>query len=381
MKTRTVSTKDGAVTQQRPVRRNKRTTKLIVSKTNNYVFAGALMDAVHEPILILDKDLTVQAANSALFRTFKITPAEIMQRNLDDFILRNPQMKRLIRRLHKLNTARTQFKEFELKYNFLKIGERIMLINARHIIFDNEQSDFTLLTLEDITKRRIIEQQKDDFVGYVTHELKTPLTSLSAFIQILQGYHEKTQDKKSQFLVAKVAGQVERLTSLLSSFNSVYKAQNGVLQLNKIRFNLSALVTETVETFQYTTATHTITIEGSLNKEVNADRERIRQVIVNLLINAIKYSPTSDTIIVRLQEAAKEVTVSVEDFGLGIPKSQQEHIFERFFRVKNKEKYNVKGLGLGLYITKEIMAAHEGKLWVESIEGKGSTFSFSLPIK
>jgi PAS domain S-box-containing protein len=360
--------------------REQQAAKLLVTNTNNYVFAGALIDAIHEPILILDQYLTIQAANSAFFQTFKVTPQGVMQRNIANLGTQNLQMRKLIRRLRKLNNTEISFKEFELTFQFTKIGERIMLINAKRIIFDNKQSEFILLSIEDVTRRKIVEQQKDDFVGYVTHELKTPLTSLSAFIQILQGYHEKTKDKKSQFLLAKVAGQVDRLTSLLSSFNSVYKAQNGMLGLQKTKFNLADVVREAVETFQYITSTHTISSEGTLSKQISADRERIRQVISNLLMNAIKYSPTADTIIVKLTETTKYVTVSVQDFGMGIPKSQQDRIFERFFRVKAKEKYNVKGLGLGLYITQEIINAHGGQLWVESTEGKGSTFSFSLPV-
>ncbi|MGI8420566.1 MAG: ATP-binding protein [Candidatus Levyibacteriota bacterium] len=362
-------------------RHNHHATKVVVSNTNNYVFAGALIDAIHEPIIILDKELTIQAANSALFQTFKVTPQGTMQRNIADLGIKNSQMRKLTNRLQKLATTETSFKEFELTYKFTKVGERIMRINAKRIIFDQKQSDFLLLSIEDITQRKIIEQQKDDFVGYVTHELKTPLTSLAAFVQILQGYHEKTRDKKSQFLLAKVAGQIERLTKLLSSFNHVYKAQNGMLELKNTPFSLTDLVKETVETFQYTTSTHIITIEGTVTSLIKADKERIRQVIVNLLINAIKYSPTADVIIVKLDENPQEVTISVQDFGIGIPKSQQDHIFERFFRVKAKEKYNIKGLGLGLYITREIIKAHGGKLAVESVEGKGSTFSFSLPVK
>ena len=354
---------------------------VIVTRTNNYLFAGALIDAIHEPIVILDKDLTIQAANSVFFNVFKVSPQGTLQRNINILGNKNTQMRRLINRLRKLDYKKTSFKEFELKYTFTKIGERIMLINAKHIMYDHEQSDLILLTIEDITQRKLIEQQKDDFVGYVTHELKTPLTSLSVFIQILQGYHEKTKDKRSQYLLTKAAGQVERLTTLLSSFNNVYKAQNGMLEIKKTKFNLDMVVHEAVETFQYTTTTHTITIKGKLTKQISADRERIRQVISNLLINAIKYSPNADTIVVALKETPKDVTVSVQDFGIGIPKSQQERVFERFFRVKAKEKYNIKGLGLGLYITREIIKTHKGKLWVESTEGKGSTFSFSLPVK
>ena len=344
-------------------------------------YIDAIIDAIHEPVLILNKDLLVQSANKAFFKKFKTTYKRTYETNLADLVSRSPQIKKLIRRLRKLSKHNASFKEVEVTYPFRNMGERTLLINAKRIIYDKKESDFILLSIEDITQRKIIERQKDDFVGYVTHELKTPLTSLSAFIQLLQGYHTKTGDKKSQFLLAKVAGQLDRLTNLLSSFNQVYKSQTGMLELHKETIDLYELARETVEMFQYTTATHTISIEGNITKPITVDKERIRQVIINLLINAIKYSPDADAIIVKFHEGPKHVIVSVQDFGPGIPKAAQTKIFERFFRMKDNQKYNVKGLGLGLYIASEIVKAHKGKLWVESEEGKGATFSFSLPIK
>src|SRR6185437_3260659 len=130
-----------------------------------------------------------------------------------------------------------------------------------------------------------------------------------------------------------------------------------------------------------TTPTHTISLEGNITKPIAADKERIRQVLINLLMNAIKYSPKSDTILVKFGQDTKKMTVSVQDFGPGIPQAAQTQIFDRFFRIKNNQHYNVKGLGLGLYISLEIIKAHHGKLWVDSKEGQGATFSFSLPIK
>ncbi len=152
--------------------------------------------------------------------------------------------------------------------------------------------------------------------------------------------------------------------------------------LQKETTDLSEIIKETVEVFQYTTSTHTISIDRQITRPIPIDKERIREVIVNLLVNAIKYSPDADTIVVKLREEKRHVVVSVQDFGPGIPQEAQSKIFERFFRIKNSNHaYNVKGLGLGLYIASEIIKAHKGKLWVESMEGKGSTFSFSLPIE
>lgn len=351
------------------------------AKTVQNISIEAIIDAIHEPVLILDKALIIQSINKSFVKKFKFSKKALVGKPLRLNTTDNPQAEKFINQLKKLTSGNVQFAELELTYLFSKIGERTLLINAKQIAYENKQSDIILLSIEDITQRKLVERQKDDFVGYVTHELKTPLTTLSAFTQLLQGYHEKTGDKKSQFLLAKVAGQIERLTTLLSSFSQVYKAQTGMLQLHKEKTDLYELVKETVEMFQYTTTTHTISLEGNITKPVSVDKERLRQVVINLLINAIKYSPRSDTIIVKFAEEAKKVIVSIQDFGPGIPQAAQAQIFERFFRIKNKQSYTVKGLGLGLYISLEIIKAHKGKLWVKSEKNKGATFSFSLPRK
>jgi len=350
-------------------------------KTYQDTYIDAVIDAIHEPVLILDRNLIVRSVNIVLLKKFKLTKKALIGKRIFLYNTRNPQIQQLIKRLQNLSNKNMSFKGFELTYSFEEIGEKTLLISAKQIHFGTERPDVILLRFEDITQQKLVERQKDDFVGYVTHELKTPITSLSAFMQLLQGYHAKTGDKKSQFLLAKAAGQLERLTKLLNSFSQVYQAQNGKLQLNKEKLDLYDLVRETVEMFQYTTTTHNISIEGNITRPISADKERIRQVLINLLINAIKYSPHADTIIVKLHEETNYLIVSIEDFGSGIPQEAQTKIFERFFRVSENVDYNIKGLGLGLYISLEIIKTHNGKLWVESTEGKGSTFSFSLPIK
>jgi signal transduction histidine kinase len=351
-----------------------------VAKSSQNVNIESIIDAIHEPVLILTKTFIIQSANKTFFQKFKARKNSILGMSLYDLVKEKPQLELLVNQLQLLSAKNNSFEELEITIPFKKIGKRTLLINAKQISFTNKHSDIFLLEIEDITQRRIIERQKDDFVGYVTHELKTPITSLSTFLQILQGYHDKTGDKKSQFFLAKASGQLDRLTKLLQSFNQVYKAQTGMLELHKEKIDLYELVRETVETFQYTTTTHIFSIEGNITKPIIVDKERIRQVVINLLINAIKYSPDADTIVVKFREEPKHVILSIQDFGQGIPQAVQSRIFERFFRVKENVHYNVKGLGLGLYISLEIIKAHEGKLWVESTEKKGSTFSFSLPV-
>jgi signal transduction histidine kinase len=178
-----------------------------------------------------------------------------------------------------------------------------------------------------------------------------------------------------------MTNQLERLTQLMASFVNVYKIQNGKLALHKKYFEMDELISGIVSDFQYITKTHTVERHGHSKMTIYADRERIAQVLVNLISNAIKYSPNADKVNVIASQQGKMIIIAVQDFGLGIPKEEQDKIFERFFRVKGKREQDISGLGLGLYISYEIITRHKGKIWLESKEGEGSTFYFSLPIK
>jgi signal transduction histidine kinase len=143
---------------------------------------------------------------------------------------------------------------------------------------------------------------------------------------------------------------------------------------------LEELITEVVGNFQYTISSHIVERTDDTNVKVYADKARIHQVLVNLISNAIKYSPNADKVIVSQKPENGLVTVSVQDFGMGIPKEEQHKIYQRFFRAKGKKEGDIPGLGLGLYISTEIVKQHRGELWVKSTEGKGSTFYFTLPL-
>lgn len=140
------------------------------------------------------------------------------------------------------------------------------------------------------------------------------------------------------------------------------------------------LLKETVESMQMTTDKHTIIIKNKSKTHVIADRDRVGQVITNLLSNAIKYSPKSNRVVVTTTKQDKYIIISVQDFGVGIPRKNKDEIFDRFFRVNEPQHATFPGLGLGLYISKEIVKRFNGDIWVESQKGKGSVFSFSLPI-
>jgi signal transduction histidine kinase len=242
---------------------------------------------------------------------------------------------------------------------------------------------YTVDVTEQVRARQRIEelsQQKDEFLGIASHELKTPVTSIKAYAQLLERRFRQVGDERAAELLHKMDTQLNKLTSLIGDLLDVTKIESGKLQLHFSSFDYNQLVKEIVEETQRTTMNHTITCDLSPTLSLTADRDRIGQVLTNLLTNAIKYSPRAETIVVKTVRQDEKVITSVQDFGIGIPPEKQQHIFERFYRVEGEAQNTYAGLGLGLYISAEFIRRHGGTIWVEGQEGAGTTFSFALPL-
>lgn len=233
----------------------------------------------------------------------------------------------------------------------------------------------------DIDDQKKAMQKKDEFISVASHELKTPVTSLKGFTQILQMTFEKEENAMANNLLPKMNHQIDKLTNLINDLLDVTKVNSGQLRLEEEKFNFNDLVMETVEEVQRTTQTHKIETKLAAPETIFGDKNRIAQVIINLLSNAIKYSPNADKVIVSSARTDGQIKLTVQDFGIGIPQSQQPKLFTRFFRVNDDKTNTYPGLGLGLYITNEIIKRHRGAIEFTSEEGKGSTFSFTLPVK
>ena len=235
-------------------------------------------------------------------------------------------------------------------------------------------------TAEDLAERQRLEQQRDEFLGMVSHELKTPVTSLKGLVQLIGTKITRSGDEKSERFLKVIDVQINKLAALIDDLRDITIIKEGVLQFHDDFFPFDALVDEIVDTTQLTTEKHAIVKEGRTRKRVYGDRNRIGQVLSNLVTNAIKYSPQSDKVIVKLASDRKTVSCSVQDFGIGIAKDEQSHIFERFYREQGQKGAIVPGLGLGLYIVREIIQRYGGRIVVDSEKGQGSTFTFVYPI-
>ncbi len=222
--------------------------------------------------------------------------------------------------------------------------------------------------------------KKDDFLSTASHELKTPVTSLKAYTQLLQMDAKESGDAKNEMMLGRMNTQIDKLTLLITDLLDTSKINNGKLAYKKSVLKLNELVKETVDQMQSVITSHKIIIEKNSSADIYADKERINQVLNNLLTNAIKYCPGCKKLIVNLETDNQNAIFSVEDFGEGIAKEEDDKIFDRFYRISGKNLHTYPGLGLGLYISKEIIEKHHGKIWMESEIGKGSTFYFSLPL-
>ena len=231
----------------------------------------------------------------------------------------------------------------------------------------------------DVTERRMLEKQKEQFIGIASHELKTPVTSIKGYVQILEQMFAATDNNDAVDMLRKMDNQINRLTNLIKDLLDVTQIGEGILKLKKDHFDINELIEEVTSEIQPTALKHTIIKELQPCNIIIADKEKIRQVLINLISNGIKYSPNADSIIIRSQSDAEAVIVSVEDFGIGMSEDTQLKIFNRFFRDKDPAITTFPGLGLGLYIAAEIVKNHKGKIWVKSTKNIGSEFFFSLP--
>jgi PAS domain S-box-containing protein len=238
----------------------------------------------------------------------------------------------------------------------------------------------------EIQKLKEEEKRKEGFLKMVSHELKTPITSIKGYTQMLLSMMEGDRDVQWGSLPIKpslerIDNQITRLTRLISEMLDLDRIGDSQLHMQRETFNLNGLVKETIKDLEYANEKANITLQQETNCQVNADRDRIGQVLINFITNAIKYSPDDRDIEIKVfQPHDGRVSVSVRDHGIGIEKNDQPHLFKRFYRVSGKDEQTYSGFGIGLYLAKEIIGRHDGQIRVKSKKGKGSEFIFTLPV-
>lgn len=270
---------------------------------------------------------------------------------------------------------------FDMEYQIIGYhDQKIRWVRAIGEVQQKEGKQYFTGVINEITERKLDEIRKNDFIAMVSHELKTPLTSVKAYIQLMQRKFTKTEDEDVSKMLDKTDLQIKKMTSMINGFLDISRLESGKIQIIKEIFDLSLLLKEAEEESITTINSHHFIFSPINPVKINADRNKIGQVIHNLISNAVKYSPSESLIQISCTTDGEFAYVSVKDQGKGIKKEDALHIFDRYYRVESDDMHLIAGFGIGLYLCSEIISHHKGTISVESEIDKGSDFIISLPL-
>ncbi|WP_316840927.1 hybrid sensor histidine kinase/response regulator [Pedobacter gandavensis] len=269
-----------------------------------------------------------------------------------------------------------------LDYITKPVDMGILLLKVKTFYRIYEQSrkliEIQKALLDEIEFRKQAERKKDEFISIASHELKTPLTSVKGYVQLLDRSIDKGDVPTLKKHLAKAQVQLEKLNELITDLLDISKIESGKLKFNKQPFIIDDLLDSVIEIIHQSNPEFKLLKTGFVSREICGDEMRIEQVVINFLTNAIKYSPGTSEVHIHVEERGNNIYLGVRDFGIGIDKELQKNVFEKFYRVE-ETAIHFQGLGIGLYISAEIIRRHGGEVGVKSIPGEGSEFYFSIP--
>jgi PAS domain S-box-containing protein len=331
-----------------------------------------LLNAMPQQVWTARPDGVLDYVNEVVCDDFGQSMDQILGRSLQEFIHPDDRHRSSLKWKAALQSANEFTVEFRLKFHD---GQYVWHLARALPLIENGQIRLWLGTNTNIEAQKDNEQKKDEFLSIASHELKTPLTSIKAFNQLML---RTTEVLKLNGFVQKSAAHILRLEKLISNLLDVTRINAGKIDYNMEAFSFLEMLKDSIESVQQATTSHQIILEKADDAIYTGDRFRLEQVVNNFLSNAIKYSPEADTVLVNCTlHADNSLIVSVQDFGIGIEEKDLMRLFDRYYRVDNTAM-RFEGLGLGLFISAEILKRHNGSFWIESVPGEGSTFFFRL---
>ncbi|CAG0959607.1 two-component system, OmpR family, phosphate regulon sensor histidine kinase PhoR [Methanosarcinales archaeon] len=357
--------------------------------------ARSIIDTIREPIVILDSHQHVKMANIVFYKMFKIPIEDAEGRSLYELgngMWNIPCLKELLEDI----PGDSQFRDFEVEMELPDTGRKVMLLNACQL--NRAGADMIiLLAIEDITDRKKLEElrsenerlifankTRSEFLAIMSHELRTPLTSVIGYSLILQGRTQGKLNKKQMLFVDNILKSSKHLLTLINNILDMAKMEAGKLEMAIEEISVPDTINEILNLIKQNAAEHNIILKREFDPEmkaIKADRRAVKQIFFNLLSNAIKFSKLEGGIVtVSVKREGDMVKISVSDTGIGIKGEDMPRLFQEFEQLDSGISRKYEGTGLGLAITKHLVELHGGKIWVESIYGKGSKFTFLLPI-
>jgi len=346
-----------------------KTKELVETISEDRTRLATILDNMTDAVIMIDSEGNISLANRAAEKLFNIKEAR--NKPLIE-VVRDHEVDELLKLC--LKTAGTQTVQYESG-----ISKRYLRAIAIPVLHNELTS--VLLLLQDLTELRNLQTTRRELIGNISHEFRTPLAGIKAMVETLRD--GAIDDKKSaRDFLTRIDNEVARLTQLVAELTELSRIETGKAELKKEPVNLNQLVEEVIARFSPQTERQKIAIARDLAADlpsVPADKDRVRQVIANLVHNAIKFTRPGGRITITTRTLEGAVVVDIADTGIGIPKEDLARVFERFY--KGDKARAGEGTGMGLAIAKHVVEAHGGNIWVESEEGKGSTFSFSMPLQ
>jgi len=339
-------------------------------------FNESILSSIADVVIVVDNELNVIKANKAFAGLFRDKVPEISSINIASLIKPYDKNDELLHALQHAALTGNSFSNRQLEVDIPGIEKRIFEVSCtplRDFVNNN-----MLLVVHDITIYKTIEREREDVIGFVAHELKTPVANMTLTNDIMQKGIDADDMERIRKMQTRNTKSVARLQKIISELYEVSTINSGNIKLEMSVFNFDNMVKEAIDTLALLHPSFQINIDGHANSDVCADRYRLIQVVSNYIGNGIKYSNNKTTLHIAARTEQNSVIFSVKDEGMGIPKEELPYIFERFYRADKSS--NIEGIGLGLFLCQQIVKAHKGHVWAESIEGKGSVFYFSIPI-
>jgi len=329
-------------------------------------------------LLVFDKNNNLSLINPQAENFFSVKTKEVVGNSILELV-RFPNLRTLVNLLG-----------MEIKGIFRKelmVSENLTIeVSTVPMVFGEDKFG-TLVVLHDITREKMVERIKTEFVSLAAHQLRTPLSAIKWTLRMLLDGDLGEITKKQREFIEKTYQSNERMINLINDLLDVTRIEEGRYLYKPVLSAFENVVQFVVNSYQDETKRKNITLEFKKPRtklpRITIDVEKVRLAIQNLLDNAVRYTPSGGKITISLESLneGKEIQLSIKDTGVGIPQDQQERVFTKFFRAANVMRMETEGSGLGLFIIKNIIEAHGGKIWFESKEGEGTTFFFSIPVK
>jgi two-component system phosphate regulon sensor histidine kinase PhoR len=358
----------GEILNQMSVELSRRVTQITEDKSQ----LQSILSSMTEGVLAVDHQGKVLLVNNALSRMFELNTSFYNKHHYE--IIRDHDLNEFIREA--LSAKQEKGKEI----SFIYPQERDIMVESALVKQQREGGIFAVFVFHDITELKKLERIRKDFVANVSHELKTPLTSIKGFVEAIQDGAIKDPEQTSRFLSI-ISQHTDRMNKIISDLLQLSQIESQKFELKREPFSVKELIEEVVYPLKRYADQNSQSLEVSLHSQdqkVLGDKYRINQALTNLLDNAIKYTPEKGHIKIQTQDKGDFVEIAVQDNGIGIPQKDLSRIFERFYTIDKARSRELGGTGLGLSIVRHIVEAHGGKIKVESEIGKGSRFSFTL---